>query len=63
MNKHLTHYLIATQHPDVSGFEVLDMLITRDHLLSGDCSQQCKKHKWLLPTCGSWSTPENFMPR
>jgi hypothetical protein len=34
MNKHLRHYLIATQHPDVSGFEVLDMLLTRDHLLA-----------------------------
>ncbi|MEZ4726848.1 MAG: hypothetical protein R3E79_06910 [Caldilineaceae bacterium] len=33
MNKYLTRYLVAAQHPDVSGFEVLDMLMTRDKLM------------------------------
>ena len=33
MNKYLTHYQVAVQHPGVSGFEVLDMLMARDKLL------------------------------
>ena len=32
MNKYLQHYLIAVQHPEVSGFELLDMLMARDQL-------------------------------
>jgi hypothetical protein len=32
MNNYLQHYLIAVQHPDVSGFELLDMLMARDKL-------------------------------
>jgi hypothetical protein len=33
MNKYLKHYLVAVQHPEVSGFELLDMLMARDKLL------------------------------
>ena len=32
MNKCLKHYLVAVRHPDVSGFELLDMLMARDKL-------------------------------
>jgi hypothetical protein len=32
MSKYLQHYLIAVQHPDVSGFELLDTLMARDKL-------------------------------
>lgn len=32
MNNYLQTYLIAVQHPDVSGFEHLDMLAIRDKL-------------------------------
>ncbi|MEZ4870031.1 MAG: hypothetical protein R3C14_52370 [Caldilineaceae bacterium] len=32
MNKHLQHYFVAVQHPEVSGFEMLDMLMIRDKL-------------------------------
>ncbi len=35
-HRHLTHYRIAVQHPDVSGFETLDTLMTRDKLLQQD---------------------------
>ena len=34
MNKYLAHYQVAVQHPGVSGFEVLDMLMVRDKLLA-----------------------------
>ncbi len=34
MNKYLAHYQAAVQHPAVSGFEVLDMLMVRDKLLA-----------------------------
>ena len=33
MNKYLAHYQAAVQHPGVSGFEVLEMLMVRDKLL------------------------------
>jgi hypothetical protein len=32
MNELLHHYQIAVQHPGVSGFEVLEMLMVRDRL-------------------------------
>lgn len=32
MNNYLQHYLIAVQHPDVSRFELLDMIMVRDKL-------------------------------
>ncbi len=32
MNKYLQRYLVAVQHPEVSGFELLDMLTVRDRL-------------------------------
>lgn len=32
MNKYIDHYKVAIQHPDVSGFEMLDMLMVRDRL-------------------------------
>lgn len=34
MNKDLKHYQVAVQEPGVSGFEVLDMLMLRDRLLT-----------------------------
>ena len=34
MNKYLTRYQVAVQQPGVSGFEVLDMLMVRDKLLT-----------------------------
>jgi hypothetical protein len=34
MNKVLHHYWIAVQHPDVSGFELLEMLLARDQLFA-----------------------------
>jgi hypothetical protein len=33
MNKLLQHYQIAVQHPGVSGFEALEMLMVRDRLM------------------------------
>ncbi|MBV7337369.1 hypothetical protein KFU94_55890 [Chloroflexi bacterium TSY] len=33
-NKHLKHYFVAVQHPEASGFEMLDMLMVRDKLAS-----------------------------
>lgn len=32
MNELLEHYVVAVRHPRVSGFEHLDMLLTRDKL-------------------------------
>lgn len=37
-HRYLAHYRIAVQHPDVSGFETLDTLMTRDKLLEQDAS-------------------------
>jgi hypothetical protein len=34
MNKYLEHYLVAVKHPEVSGFEHLEMLAIRDKLAS-----------------------------
>jgi hypothetical protein len=34
MNNYLAHYQVAVQHPGVSGFEVLEMLMVRDKLLA-----------------------------
>lgn len=33
MNQYLAHYQVAVQHPGVSGFEVLELLMVRDRLL------------------------------
>jgi hypothetical protein len=32
MNRYLKHYLVAVEHPEVSGFEHLEMLLVRDKL-------------------------------
>lgn len=33
MNKYLAHYRVSLQHPGVSGFETLEMLMVRDKLM------------------------------
>jgi hypothetical protein len=32
MNEYLKRYMIAVEHPEVSAFEHIDMLLVRDHL-------------------------------
>jgi hypothetical protein len=48
MNKNLTHYQVAVQHPGVSGFEVLDMLMVRDELMQQLTSLTPKENAQLV---------------
>ena len=38
MNKYPSHYLVAVEHPNVSGFETLEMLMVRDKLVEQESS-------------------------
>ena len=48
MNKYLAHYLVAVEHPEVSAFEHLEMLLVRDKLAEQESSLTAEQRAQLL---------------
>lgn len=48
MNRHLKYYVTAVKHPDVSGFEHLEMLMIRDKLTVEEAELSTDELKLLL---------------
>jgi hypothetical protein len=51
MNRHLIYYVTAVKHPDVSGFEHLEMLMIRDELVAEEAGFSSEELE-LLFTAG-----------
>lgn len=48
MNRHLKYYVKAVEHPDVSGFEHLEMLMIRDKLAAQEADLSSEELNLLL---------------
>lgn len=48
MNRHLKYYATAVKHPDVSGFEHLEMLMIRDKLAAQEANLSAEELDLLL---------------
>lgn len=47
MNEHLARYLVAVEHPAVSAFEHIDMLMVRDRLVEQESSMSLRDKRRL----------------
>lgn len=47
MNENLQHFMVAVEHPEVSAFEHLDMLMTRDRLAEQESSMTTDEKRRL----------------